>query len=85
MRFRKNDVITLNETEKIIVKDFLGDGGQGEVYEKERCCFEAKRHLYVVGYECDDTGRYPDPNNFQSVSSVTIALLSDLNIQRQIG
>ena len=32
MRFRKNDTITLNETEKIIVKDFLGDGGQGEVY-----------------------------------------------------
>ena len=32
MRFRKNDTITLNETEKIVVKDFLGDGGQGEVY-----------------------------------------------------
>ena len=32
MRFRKNDTITLNETETIVVKDFLGDGGQGEVY-----------------------------------------------------
>ena len=32
MRFRKNDTITLNEAEKIVVKDFLGDGGQGEVY-----------------------------------------------------
>lgn len=32
MRFRKNDTITLNENEKIVVKDFLGDGGQGEVY-----------------------------------------------------
>ena len=50
--------------------------------EKEHCCCEAKRHLYVVGYEYDDTGRYPDPNKFQSVSSVTIALLSDLNIHK---
>ena len=32
MRFRKNDTITLNENEKIVVEDFLGDGGQGEVY-----------------------------------------------------
>ena len=32
MRFRKNDTITLNESETIVVKDFLGDGGQGEVY-----------------------------------------------------
>ena len=32
MRFKKNDTITLNDTDKIIVKDFLGDGGQGEVY-----------------------------------------------------
>lgn len=32
MRFKKNDTITLNETETIVVKDFLGDGGQGEVY-----------------------------------------------------
>ena len=32
MRFKKNDTITLNENEKIVVEDFLGDGGQGEVY-----------------------------------------------------
>ncbi|MBP3495726.1 MAG: hypothetical protein J6K52_05900 [Clostridia bacterium] len=50
--------------------------------EKEHCCYEAKRHLYVVGYESDDTGKYPDPNKFQSVSSVTISLLSDLNIHK---
>lgn len=50
--------------------------------EKEHCCYEAKRHLYVVGYEYDDTGKYPDPNKFQSVSSVTISLLSDLNIHK---
>ena len=36
MRFRKNDTITLNETETIVVKDFLGDGGQGEVYLVEK-------------------------------------------------
>lgn len=50
--------------------------------EKENCCYEAKRHLYVVGYKYDGTGTYPDPNKFQSVSSVTIALLSDLNIHK---
>ncbi|MGN0807527.1 MAG: hypothetical protein ACI4MN_03650 [Candidatus Coproplasma sp.] len=50
--------------------------------EKEHCCYEAKRHLYVVGYADDGTGRHPDPNKFQSVSSVTIALLSDLNIRK---
>ena len=32
MKFKKNDTITLNENEKIVVEDFLGDGGQGEVY-----------------------------------------------------
>lgn len=32
MRFRKNDTITINETDVITIKDFLGDGGQGEVY-----------------------------------------------------
>ena len=32
MRFRKNDTITLNENETIVIEDFLGDGGQGEVY-----------------------------------------------------
>ena len=32
MRYKRNDVITLNDTDKLIVKDFLGDGGQGEVY-----------------------------------------------------
>lgn len=32
MKFKKGDTITLNEHEKIVIKDFLGDGGQGEVY-----------------------------------------------------
>ena len=32
MYFKKNDVITMNETEKIVIEDFLGEGGQGEVY-----------------------------------------------------
>ena len=32
MRFKKNDVITIDETKEIKVKEFLGDGGQGEVY-----------------------------------------------------
>lgn len=32
MRFRKNDVITVDQTEKVVITDFLGEGGQGEVY-----------------------------------------------------
>ncbi len=32
MKFRKNDTLSLNEKETIVIKDFLGDGGQGEVY-----------------------------------------------------
>lgn len=32
MYFKKNDVITIGENEKMIVEDFLGEGGQGEVY-----------------------------------------------------
>ena len=32
MRFKKNDVITIDETKEMKVKEFLGDGGQGEVY-----------------------------------------------------
>ena len=32
MRFRKNDTITIDEKERLVVEDFLGDGGQGEVY-----------------------------------------------------
>ena len=52
--------------------------------EKERCCAEAKRHLYVVGFESDEANRYPDPNKFQSVSSVTIELLTDLNSYKTV-
>lgn len=32
MYFKKNDIITIDETEKVVIDDFLGDGGQGEVY-----------------------------------------------------
>lgn len=54
--------------------------GYDKETEKDVCCYDAKRHLYVVGFKCEDMGRHPDPNNFQSVSSVTIELLSDLNM-----
>ena len=32
MYFKRNDVITLDDTDKIVVEDLLGEGGQGEVY-----------------------------------------------------
>lgn len=32
MKFKKNDTITVNDTDEIVIEDFLGDGGQGEVY-----------------------------------------------------
>ena len=32
MRFNKNDTITVDGTEKVVVEDLLGEGGQGEVY-----------------------------------------------------
>ena len=31
MRFRKNDTITLNENEQIVIEDFLGDVGHGKI------------------------------------------------------
>lgn len=52
--------------------------------EKESCCEEGKRHLYVVGYKQTEKNKYPDPNNFQSVSEVTIELLSELNTYKAV-
>ena len=58
-------------------------GYDGEA-EKQHCCSEAKRHLFVVGYTPDDSNnRHPDPNRFQSVTSVSISLLSDLNLHKK--
>lgn len=54
------------------------EGYEGDV-EKERCCFEAARHLYVVGFKPSADDRHPDYHNFQSASEVSIELLSDLN------
>lgn len=57
--------------------------GYEESTEKEVCCEIARRHLFVVGYALDKSGNYLNPNCFQSVSSVTIALLSDLNFSKK--
>lgn len=48
--------------------------------EKQHCCSEAKRHLYVVGYVPNSNNTYPDPDKFESVSEVTIELLYALNL-----
>lgn len=59
------------------------EGYNGDL-EKECCCEEGKRHLYVIGYEQTEESRYPDPNSFQSVSEVTIELLSELNTYKTV-
>ena len=59
------------------------EGYDGDL-EKKSCCEQAKRHLYIVGYEKLDANKYPDPNNFLSVSEVTIELLSDLNARAKL-
>ena len=63
MRFKKNDTITLNETDKIAVKDFLGDGGQGEVYlvEYNGCNYALK----VYKNEESSDFRYNLKNNIE--------------------
>ena len=63
MRFRKNDTITLNETETIVVKDFLGDGGQGEVYLAEYN--GGKYALKVYKSEVSSDFRYNLKNNIE--------------------
>lgn len=54
--------------------------GYDSKQEKQRCCSEAKRHLYVVGYVPNSNNTYPDPDKFESVSEVTIELLCALNL-----
>ena len=61
MRFKKNDTITLNETEVITIQDFLGDGGQGEVYLVE---YQGGRYaLKVYKNEESSDFRYNLKNN----------------------
>lgn len=54
--------------------------GYDSKQEKQHCCSEAKRHLYVVGYVPNSNNTYPDPDKFESVSEVTIELLCALNL-----
>lgn len=77
-------VNTLLNSLHTVISRFQGyyKGYDGET-EKQHCCFEAKRHLFVVGYESDASNRYPDPNRFQSVTSASISLLSDLNLHKK--
>ena len=60
------------------------EGCCGGDSEKETCCEEAQRHLYVVGFKYEEGERYHDPLKFQSVSEVTIELLSELNTHKKI-
>ena len=61
MKFRKNDIITLNEAETLVIKDFLGDGGQGEVYLAE--CNGNNFALKVYKDEVSPDFRYNLKNN----------------------
>ena len=75
MRLKKNDPITLNETEKIVVKDFLGDGGQGEVYLVEYNGFPYALKAYKK--EVSSDFRYNLKNNIdrQAPSEARVIVL----------
>ena len=50
--------------------------------EKSICCFEAKRKLFIVGFQPSQDGKHPNPDNFESASRVAIELLCSLNLSR---
>lgn len=55
--------------------------GHNKTVEKEACCEKAMHELYTVGYVPQSNGKWDDPHNFQSVSKITIELLSVLNYE----
>ena len=63
MKFKKNDTITVNDTDKIVIEDFLGDGGQGEVYLVSYK--GAKYALKAYKNEESDDFRYNLKNNIE--------------------
>lgn len=63
MRFKKNDTITLDGTEEIVVEDLLGEGGQGEVY---LVSYQGKKYaLKVYKYQVSSDFRYNLKNNIE--------------------
>ena len=65
MRFKKNDEITI-DNEKIVIKNFLGDGGQGEVYLVEYKGLEYALKVYKEEESSDF--RYNLKNNIEKGS-----------------
>lgn len=55
--------------------------GHDKNVEKEACCEKAMHELYTVGYIPQSNGKWGDPHDFQSVSQITIELLSALNYE----
>ena len=63
------------------VRQHIGHSGD---IEKEACCEKALRHIYVVGYEYDsEYENYPNPLDYQPITSITAELLIDLNLNRR--
>lgn len=66
MKFQRDDVITLNGSEQLVVKDLLGEGGQGTVYLVE---LNKKRYaLKVYKNEVSADFRYNLKNNIEKGS-----------------
>lgn len=63
MRFKKNDVITVDGTDKVVIEDLLGEGGQGEVYLA--LCKGNKCALKVYKDEESSDFRYNLKNNIE--------------------
>lgn len=55
--------------------------GHDKTTEKEVCCEKAMHELYTVGYVQQSDGKWGDPYDFQSVSEITIEILSALNYE----
>ena len=63
MKFKKNDTITVGDADKIVIEDFLGDGGQGEVY---LVSYKGSKYaLKAYKHEESDDFRYNLKNNIE--------------------
>lgn len=63
MRFKKNDTITLDGAEEIVIEDLLGEGGQGEVYLVSYDGAKYALKVYKEVVSCDF--RYNLKNNIE--------------------
>ncbi len=54
--------------------------GYSDNREKEACCEKTMREVYSIGYFHKEGETYPDPLDFEPITSVTAKILIDLNL-----